>query len=128
MRPSRMVVVGVLAVMTPLTLASAAHAGRADVVRRGTCSSGSTWKFKLSPDNGRIEVELEVDQNVVGDRWRVVMRHDGNVFVRDVVRTKAPSGSFDVQRKTKDRAGTDRFRARAVNRSTGEVCRASASI
>src|SRR5215210_1166612 len=34
-----------------------------DIVRRGDCTGASDWKLKLSPENGRIEVEFEVDQN-----------------------------------------------------------------
>jgi hypothetical protein len=37
-----------------------------DVIREGNCSARSTWKLKASPENGRIEVEFEVGQNVVG--------------------------------------------------------------
>lgn len=35
-----------------------------DVTRRGSCTARSDWKLKLSPENGRIEVEFEVDQTV----------------------------------------------------------------
>ena len=28
-----------------------------DVIRRGNCSGSSDWKLKLSPEDGRIEVE-----------------------------------------------------------------------
>ena len=50
-----------------------------DVIRRGACSGRSDWKLKLSEENGRIEVEYEVDQNRVGDVWRVRIRHDGDL-------------------------------------------------
>ena len=54
-------------------------AGNNDVIRRGACSGVSDWKLKLSPENGRIEVEYEVDQNRTGDAWRVRIRHDGDL-------------------------------------------------
>ncbi|HUF58536.1 MAG TPA: hypothetical protein VMR89_03490 [Actinomycetota bacterium] len=38
-----------------------------DVIRRRACSRNSDWKLKLSEENGRIEVEYEVDQNDDGD-------------------------------------------------------------
>ena len=36
--------------------------GDDDVLVRGTCTARSTVKMKASPENGRLEVELEVDQ------------------------------------------------------------------
>ena len=66
-----------------------------DVIRRGSCTAASDWKLKLSPENGQIEVEFEVDQNKVGDTWRVVMRRNGAIFFQGNRVTKAPSGSFD---------------------------------
>ena len=93
-----------------------------DVIREGRCSGGSDWKLKLSPENGRIEVEFEVDQNRVGDTWRVRMRHNGAQFFSGRRTTRPPSGSFEVRRVEPNRAGTDRFRASGTNLRTGETC------
>lgn len=93
-----------------------------DVIRRGACSGVSDRKLKLSEENGRIEVEYEVDQNRVGDAWRVRIRHDDDLVFAGTRTTKAPSGSFEVRLLRRDRAGRDVFRGRAVNLRTGEVC------
>lgn len=93
-----------------------------DVIRRGACSGASDWKLKLSEENGRIEVDYEVDQNRVGDTWRVRMRHDGDLVFGGKRTTKAPSGSFEVRILQRNRSGDDVFRSRAVNLRTGEVC------
>ena len=93
----------------------------------GTCSGGSTAKLKVKPDDGRIEAEFEVDQNRNGVTWRVTMRRNGNVAVSTRATTRAPSGSFSVERRITDGSGTDRIRARATSPS-GEVCTASASL
>jgi hypothetical protein len=93
-----------------------------DVIRRGACSGASDWKLKLSEENGRIEVEYEVDQNRVGDSWRVRIRHDDVLVFTRTRTTRAPSGSFEVRILQRDRAGDDVFRGRAVNHRTGEVC------
>ena len=93
-----------------------------DVIRRGRCSGASDWKLKLSEENGRIEVEYEVDQNRVGDTWRVRIRHDDDLVFTGTRTTRAPSGSFEVRILQRDRAGDDVFRGRAVNLRTGEVC------
>jgi hypothetical protein len=42
--------------------------------------------------------------------------------------TQGPSGSFEFRAVGDDTAGTDTFRARAVNLSTGETCVGRASI
>jgi hypothetical protein len=88
----------------------------------------STWKLKLKKDDGRIETEFEVDQNVVGETWRVTLKHNGNRFFRDRRTTKAPSGSFEVNKSVNDAAGKDTISARARNLSTDELCKAQASI
>jgi hypothetical protein len=98
-----------------------------DVIRRGPCTAASDWRLKLSPENGQIEVEFEVDQNKVGDTWRVVMRRNGVIFFQGNRVTKAPSGSFEVRRVISNPAGSDTIVARAVNLSTDEVCRGSAT-
>ena len=108
--------------------ATTALAGQGDVIRRGSCSGRSDWKLKLSPEDGRIEVEFEVDQNVLGDRWRVRIRHDGDVALRTTRRTHGASGSFEARTVEPNHPGSDAFRARARNLSTGEVCIGRASF
>jgi hypothetical protein len=105
-----------------LVPAGFASAGQNDVIRRGSCSDASDWKLKVSPDNGRLEVEFEVDQNVSGDRWRVKIRHDGDLAFRGTRTTLGASGSFTVRIVEHDTAGSDVFSARARNLSTDEVC------
>jgi hypothetical protein len=99
-----------------------------DIIRRGSCSMRSDWKLKLSPENGRIEVEFEVDQNRNGQRWVVKMKRNGNVFWRGSRTTQPPSGSFEVRRVISNGAGADRIVARARNVSSGEVCRGVATF
>jgi hypothetical protein len=107
---------------------SPALANDADVIRRGSCSGSTDWKLKLSPEDGGIEVEYEVDSNVNGQRWQVRIKKNGvRVFAGARV-TSPPSGSFEARVVTSDSAGADRFRARAVNPATGEVCVGTASL
>jgi hypothetical protein len=129
MRPRKLLTTAALATALVVAAAGApASAGDRDVERRGSCSGRSDWKLKLSPEDGGIEVEFEVDQNVNGDTWRVVMRHDGNRFFRGRRTTRPPSGSFEARRVVNNHDGSDRFFARARNLSTDEVCRGRASI
>ena len=116
-----------IAAALPLVGAGAAHASDDDVIRRGSCTGRTDWKIKAGPDDGRMEVEAEIDSNRVGQTWNWVLRHNGNVVARGQSTTKAPSGSFEVERRTRNAAGTDFFRFRAVNPRSGEVCVARVS-
>jgi hypothetical protein len=98
-----------------------------DVLVRGTCTGATTSKLKLSEEDGRIEVEFEVDQNRNGVRWTVVLRRPTTVLVRTTRITRGPSGSFELRRVVGDRGGPDRIIARAT-RSSGEICRAAATF
>lgn len=116
---------GITALVTSSILAAGAVPATAsddDTIRRGSCSGATDWKIKAGPDDGRMEVEAEIDSNRVGQTWRWVLRHNGNVVDRGRSQTRAPSGSFEVERRTGNAAGTDHFRFRAVNPNTGEVC------
>lgn len=128
MRPTRTSLIVGLTVLTSLMLVPPALADGYDVERHGSCSGSSRWELDLDREHGRIEVDFEVKQGVVGDRWRVKLVHDGDVFFRDLRTSHGDDGSFDVERRTNDAAGTDRFVGKAVNKSTGEVCRGTAAI
>jgi hypothetical protein len=105
------------------TIAAPVAAKSGDVIVRGSCSGAADWKLKLSPEDGRIEVEFEVDQNRNNRLWRVAMSQNGSVVLRTSRYTRAPSGSFEVRRVLPNRAGADRIVARATNVATGQTCR-----
>jgi hypothetical protein len=106
---------------------SSAFAKDGDIERPGTCSGASSAKLKLSPENGRIEVEFEVDQNRVGVRWDVVLKRNGERAATARPTTRGPSGSFDLRRVLADGSGPDNVFAKAVSPS-GETCRAQATF
>lgn len=108
-----------------IATAGPALANDADVIRRGGCSGSSDWKLKASPQDGRIEVEGEVDSNKVGQDWKWKMLHNGDVSARGTATTAGASGSFDVRRLMVNAAGDDQIGWRARNPDTGEVCRGS---
>ena len=125
---TKAVMAGLMTAALMTSVAPFAVANDADKIREGNCSGRSDWKYKASPENGRIEVEYEVDQNRNGDTWKVRLRHEGDLFFSGSRITKAPSESFEVRRVVGNRAGTDNFRARAVNQRTGEVCRGTVAF
>lgn len=99
-----------------------AQARDGDVIRRGSCSGSPDWKIKASPQDGRIEVESEIDSNRKGQTWRWKLRHNGDVTSRGSAVTRAPSGSFEVRRVVVDLKGADHLKFRAVHRGSGTVC------
>jgi hypothetical protein len=116
------------AIPAALALLAAPAAGNdADVRKGGSCSGSTSAKIKLSPEDGRIETEFEVDQNRSGVTWKVTLRRNGEVAARAQGTTGGRSGSFEIRRVLADGPGSDSISARAVSPS-GEVCTAQASI
>ena len=110
-------VAGSLAGVSP---ALASGGGGGDVVRAsGSCSGATTWALKAKSDDGRIEVELEVDGRT-GQTWAWRLTDGGVRVARGTATTAGPSGSFSVDRRIADRAGTDVIALRAVHGN--EVC------
>ena len=116
---------GVVGASMLLTLAGTpVHAsGDRERIKRTSCSENSSSKLKVKTDDGRLEVEFEVDQNRTGDKWKVRLRNDGSTFFRGKRTTRGASGSFSVERKTSNGPGKDRISGRARNLRTNEVCR-----
>jgi len=120
--------VALLVAASQFALLAPADARRADVVRQGSCSARSDWKLKLHPDDGRIETEFQVDTPRAGQKWNVRIADNGTqVFARQVT-TNTRSGSFTVEPRIPNRAGTDHIVATARNTVTGESCRGTASL
>jgi hypothetical protein len=124
-----------IAVALPLAIAASvaattpAFAKDGEVRKSGVCAgSNTTWKLKAAPDNGRLEVEFEVDSNHVGQTWNWKMFDNNAQVAAGTSKTVAPSGSFDVRRIIANKAGTDNIRARATNPATGVVCQGALSI
>jgi hypothetical protein len=104
-------------------------AARADEVRRsGSCSAGAVWKLKAKPDDGRLEVELEIDSNRAGQSWTWKILDNGAVVRTGTATTAGASGSFSVERRIANRAGTDKITGVARHAATGQVCRGTLTI
>ena len=100
-----------------------AQAGDDEVIRRGDCSGRADWKLKVKTDDGRLEVEGEVDSNVAGQHWRWRILRNGNVAARGRATTTGRSGSFDVERRLANGPGSDRIGFRAIRPASGQTCR-----
>lgn len=122
-----MVVPVAAAAMLAATVPTAA-AKQAPIVKSGTCSGAAVWKLKAKHDGAALEIEFEVDQNVAGRRWRVVLRRNGAVVFNGVRATRAPSGSFSVERRIREVAGPDRIVATARALGSGQTCRGAITL
>jgi hypothetical protein len=109
-----------------IAVSAPAEAKSARVVVAAHCSTTHTvGKLKAHADNGRIEVEWEIDSNRNGQRWSWTLRHDGVLKSSGIRTTLAPSGSFSVDRFMTNATGIHRISATAKNLRTGETCTAA---
>jgi hypothetical protein len=91
----------------------------------GVCGASSTSFLKAKQDDGRIEIEFEVDQNRAGVPWNVTLLRSGKIVFAGTRTTSAPSGSISLGRKV---AGgtTPVITARATR--NGETCTARLKV
>jgi hypothetical protein len=123
--PQRMLAGGaMLLAISMLAAPTTALAG----VRTGHCSGAADWEIEVYHEDGRVEVEFEVDHSRSGSAWTWTMKNDGTEFAHGKARIKAHRDSFSVSRLTVNGPGHDHIVVRAVNVATGQVCRATATI
>jgi hypothetical protein len=115
------------AVVVSLSLALPAYA--TEIEQKGNCSADSRWSADLELEYKVFDLGFEVDTKEENQDWRFTLNHNGKrVFseTRKAVKDFDDSYSevdWDVIRP--DRRGTDTFSFRAINQSTGEICRAT---
>jgi hypothetical protein len=110
------------ALVVPVSSVAQAKDGDGRIIRTGSCSGSADWKLKAKRDDGRLEVEWEVDSNTSGQTWQVRIFDNGDRVVKTRQTTQPPSGSFDVERKIANRSGSDHLVARARDVSSGQTC------
>jgi len=94
---------------------------------QGVCTQQSTSKLKIKRDDGRLEVEFEVDQNQNGVPWTVTLSRNDAVVKSFTATTQAPSGSFEIRLHLRGRLGTDTIKVVAMSPS-GETCTADSAL
>lgn len=102
----------------PLAFAVTASA---DTERRGSCGGSAWFDYEVEKDDGRFEVNFEVNSNRQGQQWQLRLFHDGSRYYSGV-HTTDYEGEVDIDWDRPDTSGNDSFRARARNLSSGEVC------
>jgi hypothetical protein len=122
--------IGIL-VVGLLVLGAVPAQAEPDVVKQKTCSDGARVRLELTDIGDRIKVRFEVHRSPVGHEWRITFRfveHNitnlyGHVFFRGT-RVASDSGVFVVQLHRPDWAVEDGVVGEAVDRQTGQACRA----
>lgn len=114
-----------LSTLVVTTTNAEAKGGGVRVRTSGACTASTDWKLKTKKDDGRLEVEFEVDANRRGQVWTVTLADNGTTFWSGKRTTHGRSGSFEVEKRTANRAGTDTITATASNAKTGETCSGS---
>jgi hypothetical protein len=120
--------VPLLASMLLASPAAMASGGGDGKERSGSCSGSTDWKLKAKHDDGRIEVEFEVDSNQSGQVWDVLITDKGQTVFEGQQTTGGASGSFSVEIKVPNLKGKDKFRAMATNTDGCETCSGNISI
>jgi hypothetical protein len=120
-RTSAAALVATVAASVAVGVATPAYAkGGHDAVRSSKACSTGTLKLKAKHDDGRIEVEAELDTNRNAQRWAIRILDNGVTAFKGARTTHAPSGSFSVEKRIANRAGTDVIKVRVARGST--VC------
>jgi len=103
------ILVGLVAVAIAVPALAPAKASPG-VIRQGKCSGSASWKLKAKLDDGLIETEFEVDQNIAGRRWNVVITRDGATVFRGVRTTRPPISGSRVSWATRSNHGVSSSR------------------
>jgi len=99
------------------TPAFASGGGGGGVSASGACTNGGHFKLKAKHDDGRIEMEYQVDSNRAGQRWAVRITDNGATVVSRHATTGGPSGSFTIRKVIANRPGLDKIHAHATFRN-----------
>jgi hypothetical protein len=98
-----------------------------ELIRQSACGGGVKSKVSASPENGRIEVEYEVDNAQPGDTWRIVIRRNGKVILRTRKRVNA-AGNAEIRVLTPNGNGNERIAASATRVGGGGSCEATVVV
>ena len=113
---------------TSLILAST-PATAIETEKTGKCSAGSMWQADLELEYKVFDLGFEIDTKNADEKWNFTLRQNGKrVFNESRTAIKDFDDSYaevewDLIRP--DRKGSDSFSFRAVNQTSGEVCKAT---
>lgn len=97
------------------TLLLAAAPAQADGPERHAHGNvaGARYEISAEKDNGRFEVDADLDGVPSGSSWKMVVRHDGNKVATRTANAVRDDGRYDVdfgEVRRSDSAGKDVFK------------------
>lgn len=96
--------------------AAAAESGKSKACDGGRIS------LDVDRENGRFEVEGDLDDVTPRARWRVTLKHDGKVVARATKRSDREGDLDAFEKRRPNTKGKDRFVFRAKRLSSGPSC------
>jgi hypothetical protein len=108
------ITVGLTAPLVATAAPAFASGGGGGVSSSGACTSGGHFELKAKHDDGRIEMEYQVDSDHAGQVWAVRITDNGAVVVSRHATTAGPSGSFTIRKFIADKPGSDKIHAHAT--------------
>lgn len=110
-----------LAAATMGLVAGPAHADGPEKDREFRVS-GAEVDFSVSKDDGRFDIDVDIDDSTPGSRWRIVLWHDGQRFHSKVHRADS-DGDVDIEKVRRDTRGADTFKVRVKKIGGGAATR-----
>lgn len=105
----------------------AAPAQAREIERQGTCSQGSFWEASVELEFRVHDLDFDIDTRVANQNWTMTLTHN-----KQRVRTQTRNAVKDYDDSyaevewdflRRNQRGVDTFTFRAVNDTTGEICR-----
>ena len=97
--------------VTALVAAPLVAAGPATAAERSFRYGGAKIEYDVEKDNGRFEVDVDIDNAKPGSKWRVTLWHDG-VRYHQRVHTADREGDVDIDKNRRNTKGADAFKLR----------------
>lgn len=73
--------------------------------------AGAEVDFEVEKDDGRFEIEVDIDDARPGSKWKVVLRHDGKRIHKRTHRAD-DDGEIEIDKKRRDTKGKDVFKVK----------------
>ena len=114
------ITLGLAAPLVATATPAFASGGGGGVSSSGACTNGAHFELKAKHDDGRIEMEYQVDSNRAGQVWAVRITDNGTVVVSRNATTAGPSGSFTIRKVIANQPGADKIHVHATFSS--QIC------